>query len=260
MGERILSSFFAFIGWKRCRRRLDELSYELILFDADDTLFDYKKSEAYALSQAFANAGITVASEVVDHYRTINQQLWNEYEQGNVSLDHLRSERFRRLFSAHGLAVEHPIELFGQIYARHLGEGAFLIDDAEEICTRLRESGIRLAVITNGIKEVQLARIKRTSMDKHFEQVIVSEDAGAQKPSERIFEYAFEKLKVRERHNVLIVGDSLSSDIAGGIRYGIDTCWFNQMGIPNTSGLQPTYEIARLDELIKIAEGSHGSD
>lgn len=236
------------------------MSYELILFDADDTLFDYKKSEAYALSQAFANAGITVANEVVDHYRTINQQLWNEYEQGNVSLDRLRSERFRRLFAAHGLAIDLPIEKFGQTYARHLGEGAFLIEGAEEICAILRENGIRLAVITNGIKDVQLARIRRTGMDKHFEQVIVSEDAGAQKPSGRIFDYAFKKLTIREKSNVLIVGDSLTSDIAGGIRYGIDTCWFNPTGLPNMTGLQPTYEIARLDELITIAGGSHERD
>lgn len=227
------------------------MNYEIILFDADDTLFDYKKSEAYALSQAFANAGIVVANEVVDHYRTINQQLWNEYEQGSVTLDHLRSERFRRLFEAHALAVDHPIEQFGQSYARHLGEGAFLIEGAEEICTTLRENGIRLAIITNGIKEVQLARIRRTGMDKHFEQIIVSEDAGAQKPSERIFEYAFEKLNVREKRKVLFVGDSLTSDITGGYRYGIDTCWFNPMGRPNASGIQPTYEIVRLDELYK---------
>ena len=226
------------------------MSYELILFDADDTLFDYKKSEAYALSQAFANAGLEVGNEVVDSYRTINQQLWNEYEKGIVTLDHLRSERFRRLFETHALAVDYPIDQFGQTYARHLGEGAFLIEGAEEICTTLRENGVRLAIITNGIKEVQLVRIKSTGMDKHFERMIVSEDAGARKPSERIFDYAFEKLGVTDKRKVLIVGDSLSSDIAGGFRYGIDTCWFNPKGLPNMTESKPTYEIGRLAELL----------
>ncbi|MBO9600649.1 MAG: noncanonical pyrimidine nucleotidase, YjjG family, partial [Cohnella sp.] len=101
------------------------MSYELILFDADDTLFDYKKSEAYALSQAFASAGVEIGKAVVDSYRVINQQLWNEYEHGNVTLEELRSERFRRLFEAHGLAAAYPIDRFAKSYARHLGEGAF---------------------------------------------------------------------------------------------------------------------------------------
>lgn len=233
------------------------MSYELILFDADDTLFDYSRSEAYALSQTFAHAGIEAGEAVVSSYRAINQRLWNDYEQGNVTLDHLRVERFRRLFEEYGLAIEAPIEQFGQAYARHLGEGIFLIDGADELCRTLREGGVRLAIITNGIKEVQLNRIRRSGMDEFFEHIIVSEDAGEQKPNERFFDYTFEKLKMNDKHRALIVGDTLSSDIAGGHRYGVDTCWFNPWGRANKTDIEPTYEIRQLSELLSIVGGRH---
>lgn len=119
-----------------------------------------------------------------------------------------------------------------------------------ELCGGL--TGCRLAIITNGIKDVQLSRIQGSPLCNTFEQIIISEEAGSQKPEPGIFDYAFAKLGITDKSKVLIVGDSLTSDIQGGKNYGIDTCWFNPLEKANEAGIKPTYEIRDLSELLRI--------
>lgn len=109
-------------------------------------------------------------------------------------------------------------------------------------------------MITNGISDVQHARIKGSPLSEVFEAVIVSEETGYQKPETGIFDYAFAKLNLSDERKVLIVGDSLTSDIRGGNNYGIDTCWFNPLGKPGDPEIVPTYEIRSLDELVEIVK------
>lgn len=225
------------------------MKYDVILFDADDTLFDYGMAESHALYHAFAHFGLpTGAEDYAASYREINHSLWKDFEQGRITSAALRVERFNRLFAAHRLELK-P-EAFSEAYLRFLGEGTFLIQGAIELCAEL--AGCRLAVITNGIKNVQQSRIKGSPLSEVFEAVIISEETGYQKPETGIFDYAFEKLKISDKSRVLIVGDSLTSDIQGGINYGIDTCWFNPLEKPGDPKVQPTYEIRSLDELLKI--------
>ncbi|WP_379132213.1 YjjG family noncanonical pyrimidine nucleotidase [Paenibacillus sp. sgz500958] len=225
------------------------MKYELILFDADDTLFDYEMAERHALHSAFEQFGYPAgAAEHTVVYKEINKALWRELELGLISSMALRVERFRRLFATQGLELE-P-EVFSEAYLKYLGEGSFLIPGAVELCGEL--DGLRLAIITNGIREVQTSRIQGSLLCNTFEQVIISEEAGCQKPEKGIFDYAFNKLGLTDKDKVLIVGDSLTSDIQGGINYGIDTCWYNPRGAVNASNLQPTYEIRDLSELLAI--------
>jgi 2-haloacid dehalogenase len=234
------------------------LSYQIILFDADDTLFDYSKSESFALTNAFKLIGIECSNNIVQSYRFINQQLWYDYEKGIIELELLRSERFKRLFAEHDLMTELNADDFSNNYIKYLGEGAFLIQGAVDICNYFLSHGIRIAVITNGIKEVQLGRINKSELSTSFEHIIISEDAGFQKPHRGIFEYAFNKLNFQDKSKVLIVGDSLSSDIQGGINYGIDTCWFNPNRKVNSTGIKPTFEINKLEELLSLfSEGKN---
>lgn len=227
----------------------EKMKYECILFDADDTLFDYGMAESHALSHAFAHFGLpTGAQEYAASYQEINHALWKDFEQGLITSAALRVERFNRLFAARKLTFK-PEE-FSEAYLRFLGEGTFLIQGAAELCGEL--TGCRLAVITNGISDVQHARIKGSPLSEVFEAVIVSEETGYQKPETGIFDYAFAKLKLSDRRKVLIVGDSLTSDIRGGNNYGIDTCWFNPLGKSGDPEILPTYEIRSLDELVEI--------
>lgn len=225
------------------------MKYEIILFDADDTLFDYGMAESHALYSAFAHFGLpTGAEEYAASYKEINHALWRDLEQGKITSAALRVERFNQLFAVNALNLN-P-ETFSEAYLRFLGEGTFLIQGAVELCEELADC--RLAIITNGIKEVQTSRIQGSPLYDTFEQIIISEEAGCQKPETGIFDYAFTKLGITDKAKVLIVGDSLTSDIQGGVNYGIDTCWFNPLGKVNASGVQPKYEIHNLSELLEI--------
>lgn len=230
---------------------IQSMRYEVILFDADDTLFDYGRSEADALGGALLEFGIEPEPGLTESYRAINRELWDTFEKGGITLERLRVERFDRLFGSRGLGVEG--ERFSAVYLERLGQGTHLINGAEELCAALM-GRCRLAVITNGIKAVQMSRIGRSVLKDCFETVVVSEDAGCQKPEPGIFDYTFRALGLEERdkERVLMVGDSLTSDIRGGIRYGLDTCWFNPMGRPVPDGLQPTYTIRELKELTEL--------
>lgn len=228
------------------------MRYKIILFDADDTLYDYAKAEAFALSGVFSEIDQECTDAIVDSYRRINQKLWNEFEQGSVTQSELRTARFERLLAEHDIQTALDAEAFSNAYIKYLGQGSFLTDGAEELCRQLTERGQRMAIITNGIKEVQFNRISGSTLCDSFECIIVSEDAGSQKPHEGIFDYAFEKLNFPEKKDVLIVGDSLTSDILGGVRYGIDTCWYNPQRKPNHTSIKPKYEIHRLEELHDI--------
>lgn len=228
------------------------MKYEIILFDADDTLFDYGMAESHALYNTFVQFGLpTGADDYAASYKEINHALWKDLEQGRITSAALRVERFNRLFIANELKLN-PEE-FSAAYLRFLGEGTFLIQGAIELCDELAD--FRLAIITNGIKEVQTSRIQGSPLYNTFEEIIISEEAGSQKPETGIFDYAFAKLGITDKKKVLIVGDSLTSDIQGGINYGIDSCWFNPLGKMNDSRVQPKYEIRSLSELIGIARG-----
>ncbi|ANS74223.1 2-haloalkanoic acid dehalogenase [Paenibacillus yonginensis] len=226
--------------------------YTTILFDADDTLYDYVQSETHALTRTFEEAGLESTEQLFASYKLINGKLWKELEQGLVKIGELRTERFRRLLEQEHLVIEMNEEDLSNTYVKYLSEGIFLLPGAVELCRYLGLNGYRMAIVTNGIREVQLSRIGGSELKDVFEEIIISEDTGYQKPHTGFFDYAFDKLKLTDKESVLIVGDSLTSDIQGGVNYGIDTCWFNPKGLPNTSQAKPKYEIRDLSELIAI--------
>lgn len=227
--------------------------YNTILFDIDDTLFDFKKSEINALHNTFMEYKMPEGlSDYHASYRKISNKLWSDLEKGEIGLRDLGIERFKRLFLEHQLETD--ALLFSRSYLGNLGNEVHLMPGASELCGQL--SGYRLAIITNGFGEVQHARIQNSPLCDLFEQIIVSEETGYQKPHHGIFDYAFEKLQLTDRSKVLMVGDSLQSDIQGGINYGIDTCWFNPLQKENLTAFAPTYEIQHLLELVDIISGT----
>ncbi|RAS76731.1 YjjG family noncanonical pyrimidine nucleotidase [Priestia endophytica] len=225
------------------------MKYEIILFDVDDTLFDFSMSEREALRKTFEEFGLpTGLAEYEANYKEISKILWRDLEQGLTSLSELGVERFRRLFLAHELEIN--ADTFNSIYLGYLSRETHLVQGAVELCDNL--AGCRLAIITNGFTDVQTSRIGSSPLCNTFEHIIISEEAGFQKPEKDIFDYAFSKLQTTDKTKVLIVGDSLTSDIQGGINYGIDTCWFNPHLKENDIGIKPTYEIRELMDLIQI--------
>ncbi|GFP76173.1 YjjG family noncanonical pyrimidine nucleotidase [Clostridium fungisolvens] len=229
------------------------MKYEVIIFDADETLFDFKKSER----EAFKNAMIEFDIEYDENhhlkiYSEINTAIWKEFEQGLITQEKLKVERFKRL--ANKLEVAFDEFEFAKAYMKHLANASFLFDDSEALVESLYKD-YKLTIVTNGLTDVQNGRIKKSIIAKYFQDVVISEEVKVAKPDPRIFEMTLKNIKQTDKSKVLMVGDSLSSDIKGGVNAGIDTCWYNPSKTPNTSEIKPTYEISSLNELKNIING-----
>ena len=225
------------------------MTYTWFLFDADGTLFDYDKSEPVALADTFAQFGYAFDAMYLDAYRTINGQLWRDFELGTIEQERIKVLRFERLLAAIGLASALDAAEFSVRYLENLGNCTHLIDGAERLIAALRDS-VRLALITNGLQAVQRSRLAQSSIGDAFEVIVISEEVGHSKPHSGIFDVAFARMGHPSKDEVLIIGDSLTSDIKGGSDYGIDTCWYNPAGASRPMDVLITYEIHALDELL----------
>jgi len=201
---------------------------------------DFGLTEERALTSLFQSYDLPNGfDDYHAEYKAISKVLWDDLEQGRTTLEVLKVERFTRLFSHFSIDID-P-EVFGQAYIENLGKEVHLIEGVEEMISRF--SDCRLAILTNGFAIAQHARIGSSILHDSFEAIITSEEAGTQKPQPEIFKYTFEKLQITNKSRVLMIGDSLSSDILGGNNFGIDTCWFNPQKKPNNTSIKPTYEI-----------------
>lgn len=224
-------------------------NYDIIFFDIDDTLLDFTESEQQAFNKVFNKYQLLNSVPIyAKSYQKISKVLWKDLEHGKLSLIELGSERFRRLFSEHKLEIDAVV--FNQEYLGFLGEQTHLVQGAEKVISNLSHK--RLAIISNGYTHVQTSRINNSPLAGAFEHIIISESTGFQKPQSEIFDYAFSKLQITDKSSVLIVGDSLTSDIQGGMNYGIDTCWFNPKHNEKNASIKPTYEIHTLEGLLDI--------
>jgi len=225
------------------------MRYRWLLFDADGTLFDYDKAERTALQKTFEEVGLAFERRYLAVYKNINSQIWRDFEQGKISQQELRTRRFDLLFEAVG--VDYDSRDFSPKYLRRLSQRTELIEGAEEVIEVLADK-FEMALITNGLKDVQRPRIAASSLREYFKNIIISEEVGVAKPDTRIFDAAFVQMKRPSKDEVLIIGDSLSSDIQGGVNYGIDTCWFNPEGKANSHAVISTFEIKALNELLEL--------
>lgn len=226
------------------------MKYEVVLFDADDTLFDYKRSEKDAFKNVMLEFDINYEeNHHLKIYQGINSALWKEFEQGLITQEKLKTERFRRLSDTLRLGLD-EIELASS-YIKHLANSSYLFEESLELVESLHKQ-YKLAIVTNGLKDVQSKRIKESIIAKYFTQITVSEEILLSKPDPRIFEHTLASLNHTDKSKVLVVGDSLTSDIRGGINFGVDTCWYNPHRIINKTNIRPTYEINTLSELGKI--------
>jgi len=232
------------------------MNYSWLMLDADGTLFDYDRSEAVALSRAFEDVGAAFEPGYVPIYRAINDQLWQEFERGEVTQTRLRTKRFERL--AEALQIDVDGEWLSRRYLIRLAEGADLIEGAEALLQALY-GRVGLLLITNGLAEVQRPRLRRSTIGHYFSHLIISEEVGSAKPHRPIFDVAFSKMRHPPREEVLIVGDSLTSDMQGGRDYGIDTCWYNPKRRPLPSNVQVTHQIHTLAQLLPIV-GVNGAE
>ncbi len=225
------------------------MRYSIVLFDADDTIFDFHRACHHALDVVFPKYGMPNTAENHETYMRLNQGVWDEFERGELTKEALKVERFRRLLDFWGR--EGDAWQMSEDYMDALGEGAFLIEGALDTCRALSRER-RLYFVTNGIERVQMSRLARSPIKEYFTDIFVSEAVETPKPHRAYFDFVFSHIPEFTLEKAIIVGDSLTSDMAGGATAGLDTCWYNPKGLPRPEGMKLTYEIRQLKELLDI--------
>jgi len=203
------------------------MKYTTILFDADGTLLDFLRCEREAIAETFLSLGINVDNTMLDDYSHINDSLWKALERGEIEKERLKYHRFEILYEKYGIDVD-PKQT-AAVYMNALSQRAYLIDGAEELCRSLYGKA-KMYIVTNGVKSTQDRRLAISGLLKYFDGVFISECTGYEKPHREFFDYVAEHIPDFSKSETIIIGDSLSSDILGGINYGIDTCWYSPSG------------------------------
>jgi 2-haloacid dehalogenase len=222
------------------------MGYKILLFDLDDTLLDFGANEADSLNKLFQYHGYTFSEELFQVYNSVNKQLWTDYENGKIVLGDVLNSRFSETMLRLGKHVD-GVEWENQ-YRELLGNGCQLMEGAFEVCQSLSAS-YRLFIITNGVTKTQIKRLKQSGLYEFFEDIFTSQNIGVQKPSKEFFDYVMSHIKNFNKQEALIIGDSLNTDIKGGLLSGIDTCWFNSKLQKSSTKIQSTYTITSLVEL-----------
>ena len=221
------------------------MKYKFLLFDLDNTLLDFHRSEKESLSLLYSENGIVMSEEMYKSYYDINVKLWEDCEKGLVSLDEVLNTRFSIALRKQGIEVDGKV--WETKYREYLDTIVFLMEDALEVIDTLSKNH-RLFIITNGVKTTQMKRLTDSNLLQYFERVFISGDIGYQKPAVEYFDYVAQNIEGFDKKKALVIGDRISSDIQGGINAGIDTCLFTNEEVEAIA----TYRIRGLKELCEI--------
>lgn len=228
------------------------MRYDIILFDADGTLMDFHRSEAEALREVMVAHGVDPTEENITLYSKKNRELWKMLELGKIEKDVLVYRRFELLLEATGVTGD--AKKMSADYIDALCNKGYLIDGAEKLCRELLGK-VRMYIVTNGVEKTQRGRYAICGIDDCFGDIFISGAIGAEKPSPVFFEYVADHIEGFDKSRTLIVGDSLTSDMRGGINFGIDTCWYNPAGEECPPDMKLTYVVSTLDDVKKVIMG-----
>ena len=225
--------------------------FKVVLWDIDGTLLDFEKAEEAGIRGCFAHYNLGECTDVMlEHYKVINRGYWQAMERGEIEKPVLLVKRFEDFLNAYGLDSSVAAGM-NSLYQILLGETVVFAPHAWETIQALKGKVLQGAV-TNGTKVAQDGKLKNSKLDKEFDHIFISEVVGIEKPNVGFFDAVFAEIGEYAKDEVLIVGDSLTSDIQGGVNAGIKTCWFNPKGVENTSKLKPDYVIKDVAEVLKL--------
>lgn len=243
--------------------------FTAILWDVDGTLLDFLYSQRYAITKCFRSAGREITEEQIARYSQINDAYWRRLELGEVTKEQLLPGRFTTLFDEYGIAYDAcadaethvgagalgriSVKAFLREYQEALGSVFSYLDDSLTVCRTLKEHAkIKQYVVTNGVAQTQRNKLKLSGFDGIMEDFFISEEIGAPKPQKLFFDYCLSHMEEKDRTKILLVGDSLTSDIKGGVQAGIATCWYRPEGKKNDTPYQADYEISDLHKLYDV--------
>ena len=221
-----------------------------VFLDLDDTLFDFHRSEEEAISMTLLSFGIEPTDAVKKRYSQINRSMWEQLELGKMTREQILVRRFELLFDELGVLID-GMEARRR-YEWNLGGSYFYMNGAEELLGELSQK-YDLYIMSNGTAAVQDRRIEASGIQKYLHGIFISERVGYNKPSCEFFEKCFRQIESFDKESSIIVGDSLSSDIQGGINAGIKTCHYNSRN-EKKEGVVPDYTITSLAELPSLLE------
>lgn len=223
-----------------------------VFLDLDDTLLDFSKAEAAALHRALTELGLPNGPDVLARYHEINAAQWALLEKGELTREQVLERRF--ILLAQELGLTGPIAELAERYEGYLPEGCWLVPGAQALLETLVPR-YALYLASNGTAAIQYRRLEKSGIGGYFQGVFLSQELGANKPGRAFFDACFAAIPGLRREEALMVGDSLTSDILGGINAGIRTCWFNPRRQPRRPDILPDWEIAALAELPALLAG-----
>ncbi len=223
------------------------MKYTTLLIDLDETLFDFSKSEKFAIDKLMEKYNIPVTEENRRLYSAINDEKWKKLERGELTRQQLFHERFAGFLKKTGVTAD--TDEANLSYMKFLSQASFILDGALETCKKLSEN-YSLYLVTNGTKIVQNGRLNGSPIMKYIKGVFISEEIGFNKPQKEYFAYVLEHIEERDKKKILVVGDSPSSDIAGAINSGLDSCLVNRKNQNVESGA--TYTISYITEIFEV--------
>ena len=227
--------------------------FKVILWDVDATLLNFEKAEEAGIRGCFEKYNLgECTDEMLENYKGINRGYWQAMERGEIEKPVLLVKRFEDFLNAYGLDSSVAAG-FNELYQILLGETVVFYENALETVQAFKGKVLQCAV-TNGTKVAQDGKLRNSGLDKEFDRVFISEVVGIEKPNKGFFDAVFAEIGEYAKDEVLIVGDSLTSDIQGGVNAGTKTCWFNPKGAENTSALKPDYEIRDIGEVPEIVK------
>ena len=225
------------------------MNYSYLLFDADDTLFDFSKAASRAFSALCIKHDIPNTDHTRQLYHQINQVLWDGFDRGELTKDFVVLERFVRFLNA--LKLDRNALQCNQDYLAALGAGVYPLPHAESVCRALAQTH-KLYILTNAVASVQRSRLAGSVFAPLISQAFISEDAGKAKPDRAYYNYVLARIPGITTENCLVIGDSLATDIQGANNAGLPCCWFNPGGKSRPDTLRIDYEITDLRELLDI--------
>lgn len=225
--------------------------YSILLFDADNTLFNFDAGNRRAFSEVCRICHLPDTDELFHAYEAVNAEMWSAFDRGECTKNFLVVERFRLFLERAGLQAD-PVQC-NKIHLSTLATNTVLLPHALEVCRTLAQTH-SLYIVTNAVAAVQKARLAASDLRPYITDAFISEDAGASKPSVAYFDYVFSRIPSITRENCLLIGDSPSSDLQGANNYGIPCCWYNPRGLARPDGIRIDYEIRDLPELLPIVD------
>lgn len=221
---------------------------DVILWDVDGTLLDFLAAEQAAMEDCFAHFGLgPLTPERLARYSALNRVYWQRLERGELTKPQVLVGRFREFFAGEGLSPD-LARPFNARYQEKLGDTVRFQDGADRLVARLR-GRVRQYAATNGTRVAQERKLRRSGLDRQLDGVFISELLGAEKPSPVFFDQVLAAIGPVDRRRVLMVGDSLTSDMAGGLGAGLRCCWYNPQKLPVPPDLALDYVISDLNEV-----------